>query len=638
MSQIDALRGAAVLGVLAFHAFPGLVPLGYLGVDVFFAVSGFVIGRTYLRALASREVTWGTFWLKRARRLLPAYLVCLLVTASLAPLVLDPHLLVSFGESLLLQPLYLQNIHFWIEGDYFDAATTKPLLHTWSLAIEEQFYLLFFLPVLLLRVVRRPPLYLALLLGAAAASLGAMIAIESFSPRSAFYLLPFRAWQFLAGIAAYVAADLLLDARGRTSTTLSNAARAAAPPLLALLAFLLLRPGGTSDVGWHYPLAVTGVTAALLLLYELSSSASGGTSAPARTRPLVRSLAWPLEATGRISYSLYLWHWPLISLSVVHLGRPLNASEAIACLVLSYALAILSWRWIERPGRAFAPRADRRVLGQGIAGYALVLVAGFVLIGTGGALFRYPEPVRTWLHVSQERSPYRCGYVKRVLDPDGELCAVNAANGETGLLILGDSHADQLDEMIAQLGEERDVRVFLTTRNCDLDRYFSVDSCGESVVATLLEDIERHGIDTVLSISSWAYELSPESDFSRGIAPFVDDGLRVIVARTTPLGDWFNPRLRAERALSGEPYPPRFDARDLERQNREFDHALAASLERYPEQVSVLDAGDTICRGESSCDWLEGDAPLYTDGSHLSSYGIARVESAYRELFERELR
>jgi len=633
LPQVDVLRGVAVLGVVLFHAFPELVPLGYLGVDVFFVVSGFVIGRTYLEGLARREISWGTFWIKRFRRLAPAYLVCILVTTALALLALEPHLLVNFGKSLLLQPLYLQNVYFWFEGDYFDGALTKPLLHTWSLAIEEQFYLFFFLPVLLWRRLRRPPLYLALLLGAIALSFVAMIVVDYLSPRSAFYLLPFRVWQFLAGIAAYVAVDTLIGSRARGASVFRP--NLIGPVVLALIALLVFRPGEPLEGEWYYLLALTGLTAALLFLYDLSPAADA--EMPGGTPSLSRSIAWPLEATGRVSYSLYLWHWPLISLATVHLERPLNVAEAIACIVLSYALATLSWRLIERPARAAMPRADRGLLGGGVVCCTLILLAGGVLIGTRGALFLYPEPERTWLRVSQEPTPYRCGLIKRLIDLDGELCPVNTADGEEALLILGDSHADQLDGMIARLGEERNMRVFLATRHCDLDEYFSEDSCGETIVATLLEDIERAGITTVLAISSWAYELPAWSDFTRGIAPFVDAGLHVIVVRTTPLGDWFNPRLRAERALADEPPPPPIGRRDLEHQNWELDLALDELLERYPDRVSVFDVGDTICPAEGACDWLEEGAPLYLDGSHLSSHGIARVESAYRDLFERGL-
>lgn len=148
--EIDALRALAVALVLGFHAFPKAVPGGFIGVDVFFVISGFVITRAYLGRFRDGTVTFAGFFEARFRRLLPALVFTLVVTTFCAFLILVPDELVRYGKSLLAQPFYVQNFVFWREGLYFEGALEKPLLHTWSLAVEEQFYLCFGLALILL--------------------------------------------------------------------------------------------------------------------------------------------------------------------------------------------------------------------------------------------------------------------------------------------------------------------------------------------------------------------------------------------------------------------------------------------------------------------------------------------------------
>ena len=628
LPQIDALRGVAVLAVLLFHAFPARFPLGYLGVDVFFVVSGFVIGRTYLYPLARRETPWGTFWAKRLRRLAPAYFACVLLTAAAASTVLEPHLLATFGESLIYQPLHLQNVHFWLEGDYFEQALTRPLLHTWSLAVEEQFYLFFFVPVLLARLLPRRAVLLATFALGAAASFALALRVGAISPKTPFYLLPFRVWQFLAGIGAFVAVDLLA-ARRASARGGPGASSAISLALLLGLTLALLRPAEASGQDWWETLAVSAAATLLLGLW--------GTAGP----PPRRAAPWrPLDLTGRLSYSLYLWHWPLISLASLRLGRELDGPEASLALLGSFAAGWLSWRFVEGPARARAPTRLAAWLRPGLAVSALTLVAGTALVATDGLVSRYPEPQRTWLRTSQERSPYRCPLVGRVLDPSAEFCAVNGADGDRALLVLGDSHADQLDEMIARLGAERGVRVYLTARDCDFDEYGRRGHCPEDVLERVLEQSASLGIDRVLAISSWSQGVFRET-LARTMARFEERGVDVAFVLPTPMDLYFDPRARARATLAGDedagegPGGAAFDAARLEHQNADTAAAFAELAERHPGRVSVVDTGREICPGPGPCDWLEGELPLYFDRSHLSRHGVRRVERVYRALFDR---
>ncbi len=200
--EIDTLRAIAVGLVLLFHAFPVLAPNGFLGVDIFFVISGFVISRIYLTPLTECRVSLVDFYLARIRRLTPALVVTIVATSIAAHAILSPRDLKAFANSLLYQPIYLQNISYWLEGDYFTLPLRKPLLHTWSLAIEEQFYLVWGLLVLFCRrrsvAVLRIVIIISVLLSLA---LFLALTISNVSPRTAFYLLPSRpAWIWYSGI------------------------------------------------------------------------------------------------------------------------------------------------------------------------------------------------------------------------------------------------------------------------------------------------------------------------------------------------------------------------------------------------------------------------------------------------------
>ena len=197
---IDGLRAIAVVAVILFHAFPTSLRGGFIGVDIFFVISGFIITTTYFSDLRESRVSLGTFFLKRVRRLAPIYLVVLLVTTIASYGVLIPIHLKHFAESLVAQPVYLQNIVFWHHGDYFEQALSKPLLHTWSLAVEEQFYLAYALLILIVR--RAPRLSIPLLVAAVLGSLGLGYVLATVSPKTAFYWLPTRVWEMAIGVLA----------------------------------------------------------------------------------------------------------------------------------------------------------------------------------------------------------------------------------------------------------------------------------------------------------------------------------------------------------------------------------------------------------------------------------------------------
>ncbi|MBB5729222.1 acyltransferase family protein [Sphingomonas prati] len=359
--DIDGLRAVAVGAVLLFHAGFTAFSGGFVGVDVFFVISGYLIGRALFADADAGRLSIARFYERRFRRILPALLVVMLATLVVGTFVLLPSELIGLGKSIVASALFGANFYFHATQNYFGGVPlSKPLLHMWSLAVEEQYYLVWPIVVLLLyrfglKRWRTPLIVVAITLSLAAAEV-----MLSYSPKTTFYMLPMRAWELLAG--ALIATGDLPAVRRRASAEALSAVG-----LALILAPIFLY---TETIRFPGLSAVPPVLGTALLIHI-------GQSVPSRTHRLL-SLP-PVLFVGLISYSLYLWHWPIFSLHFLATQRDATTSESIAMLALSVLLAWLSWRFIERPfRRPAADGAPRRT--------TIVLVAsGAALLVTAGA-------------------------------------------------------------------------------------------------------------------------------------------------------------------------------------------------------------------------------------------------------------
>ncbi|MEH6720612.1 MAG: acyltransferase family protein [Aurantimonas endophytica] len=609
--EIDFLRAIAVMLVLLFHAYPEWVPGGFIGVDVFFVISGFVISRSYLHRLTASQITLREFYLARFRRLTPALALCLLATSVAATFVLTPDAIVRFGSSLLAQPLYVQNFVFWLEGDYFDAALTKPLLHTWSLAVEEQFYLSFGLLILLLRW--KPAWLLPLVAGLSALSLAAGLAISPISPKTSFFMLPTRVWQIGVGILAFLLAERLAKADRPLVKHLVVAA-------VVTVGVAGLAAGEDAGFpGWHAGLACAAAALALVLLHIQRDQHSVLTWAPALY-------------IGRISYGLYLWHWPIISLASIALGRFLAPGEATLALGVSLIAASLSYRLVEQPVRQRRAWASGRklVLSCFACSTATATVAGG-LLATNGALFRYPTAIQTLFLAAQERSPYRCPKLFRLINPGAEMCHVNEATDD-GILVVGDSHADQLDEDLAALGDQHGRAVYLTVRNCDLGEHGARGGCPRSVFDGLVAAASSVGIHDVLAISLWSDDLDAAA-FTKDVGRLVEAGMTVWLTGGTPRAASFDPRWRAELAMDGREGEIPSGHQAMQDALGQRHRGLFARLsEKYPGRVRFLDPLPYFC-GAGACESSTSGYPNYFDAHHLTRTGARRLVPLFEPVF-----
>lgn len=431
--DIDGLRSLAILPVVAYHAGVQVIRGGFVGVDIFFVISGYLITQVLLRDIEGGRFSLLGFYERRIRRIFPALLVMLLITFAASLVYGFPVELIEFSKSLMAAALSVSNIFFWRTSGYFDdVALEKPLLHTWSLGVEEQFYIVW--PVLLFLAYKSPgrrvlPLTL---LGCAASF--AVSAVGAFTNSSAtFYLVHTRAWELLLG------GVLALGALPRLPTPAVRTAVGLTGMLLIGVSVVAIKP----YMPFPGLLALPPCLGAALIIL---AGRDGDSLAK-------RLMSWrPMVFIGLISYSLYLWHWPVIVFQrndgvFVH-GLSERGEKAVI-IVLSVLIATVSWRLVEQPFRFGPLRPTRKRLFQLAAAVTcLVLAAGLAGVLSRGFPARYTEAelsVASFTDDGHEWRTDRCFLVPGSATRDdfsSECLSVDPHR--KNYLLIGDSHAAQL--------------------------------------------------------------------------------------------------------------------------------------------------------------------------------------------------
>jgi len=434
--EIDGLRAISVLAVVLFHlGIPGISG-GFVGVDVFFVISGFLITSILKSELEEGTFSILAFYDRRIRRILPALLVMLLVVLIAGYWILTPGDYVASARSSIAAAASVSNIFFYLNTGYFDAsASTMPLLHTWSLAIEEQFYLV--LPVALVVVYRfrRNWAKMSLLILLLISFFAGLTTLAS-NPKAAFYLPQYRAWELAAGS---ILAFLPQARSGRGLSFLG---------LVLILVAVFLLDKSTTFPGYAALLPVLG--ACLILRYA---------SHPG----LVRSaLSLPsMVFIGRISYSLYLWHWPTIVLWKHYTGNaPISPLEQVLLGVVSFALGWASWRWVEQPFRK-PNHSEHRTVGAGISTSVLTSMVALAVVMSHG----FPERIPADLGNLGNRDAMWAWDCPAVV-PDGPwkgLCQVGAPwnDAKARLVLTGDSHAEHFMPYVHEAAKAMQTAVVL---------------------------------------------------------------------------------------------------------------------------------------------------------------------------------
>jgi peptidoglycan/LPS O-acetylase OafA/YrhL len=448
-ADIDGLRAIAVLSVILFHFSRSTLPGGYLGVDMFFVVSGFLITSIIWREAQNGQFSIVRFYDRRIRRIIPALLVVLLFATPLAAVTLLPRDLIGYGKSLLATVLFGANFYFWREtAGYFQvAADQQPLLHTWSLGVEEQFYILF--PLMLALLARRWPAGTLPVMGALTLSSLAfnMLAIDVGVGHAAFFLLPTRAWEL--GVGSILALlPLWVSPRGVTAS------------LIAVLGLLLVVIGIVHPLEGFEPVpvsvAVVGGTALLILS---GSQDRWAVNRALRLRPVVY--------IGLISYSLYLWHWPILVFGQYYLVHSYSAAEVVAAVMVLTTCGSLSWRFIELPFRSkMMPFQTSRYVAA--AGVAALATAAVVLIWSDGLPHRLNKDAA---RINEAvGTNYHCSLSDTLSLGLTRACRMNLPSGnpeDADVVMLGNSHAMMYAPLWASiLAERRQTGLLIPVPGC----------------------------------------------------------------------------------------------------------------------------------------------------------------------------
>ncbi|WP_238547593.1 acyltransferase family protein [Meridianimarinicoccus roseus] len=437
--EIDGLRAVAVLSVIVFHAHEAALPGGFAGVDIFFVISGYLITSILRREIADGSFSLLGFYDRRVRRIFPALFVVILACLPFAWALMTPDQLQDFSQSILATSVFLSNVYFYLKSGYFEPSShLLPLLHTWSLAVEEQFYIVF--PLLFFGLMRWGPRSAGLVIaGLAALSFGLTLVWGPTAPTMNFFLLPTRGWELLAGALLAIgqpAVDAALGRHPKARRVLELVGAVAVVSGILFVDQSSLFPG---------PATLPVVLGTVLLIGCTTGSSLVG-----------RILAsGPVVGIGLISYSAYLWHQPLFTFARLALGN-LSAAAVVLLICATLGLAYLSWRFVEQPFRS------RTWMGQGavLRAGALAIVAFSTLGVLGhvskGAPWRFDADTRA-LAATAQASPFRddCHTDGAEFRAPADACVYG--DGPATWAVFGDSHGVELalalSEALAPSGE-----------------------------------------------------------------------------------------------------------------------------------------------------------------------------------------
>lgn len=630
-SDIDGLRTVAVVPVCLFHADLALFEGGFAGVDVFFVISGYLMTCVIGQMLLNGRFSYATFYERRARRLLPALLVVLVFSFAAASAVILPKLFQDFCRTVVGTVLFVSNVLFWRKtSNYFDAGTElNPLLHTWSLAVEEQFYIVF-------------PVYLALVWRLRASSrlaLTAMVALGSFAasvwatqnaPTAAFYLAPSRAWELLIGV--LVALPVLHTATNTGATSkLSTELGAALGLLLVVGSFFFL----DSEVPFPGFAALAPCVGTGLLIHF-------GSAGYAKATQLLASR--PLVFIGKISYSLYLWHWPLIVFFDKYevFGRPSMAHRA-AALLCALVMAVLSWRYVEEPFRRGERVSRRKLIGIVLIGSTLLVAAGHEGDASGGWPARHPGLAE----VSLEKQELRDARATPVLKHPGKGCFVSTRSdwgeedcflshsGHSNALLWGDSFAENYARGFrANTVVQANVLQYTSPR-CPpvlaLDAASNPQCHGFN--AAVDDVLSKYNIKTVIMGGSWWSYLRKRKLSYAEIAATIDflhaRGVYVILIGQGPHFSFTWP---------DEYFYKRFGVGSLDQTSYaaevEVDDSVNIHLQRAVGADAFFNPMAILCR-DLECTFKEGSEYIFLDYGHYTAFGSKKMVDALVPLVDR---
>jgi len=621
--DVDGLRAVAVLSVLAFHVGGFPTPGGFVGVDVFFVISGYLISAIVFSEIAASRFSVLGFYERRIRRIFPALFGMLIVFSILASFLLLPTEFVDFAKSLLAATTSTSNFYFWQHSGYFDSPTSNPLLHTWSLAVEEQFYILF--PIFLVIIRRFFPTRLRVgVVVLFVISLVASVVTVHYDASTAFYMPYTRAWELLLGTMLSLGMFPRLH-----SSLLRNIATLVGMALICYSIFFY-----TTQTPFPGLAALAPCVGSMLII-------GAGEFGPS----LVGSvLAWrPVVFIGLISYSLYLWHWPVIILHSMGFsvnlndilpqrwvaGLPAFRFDMVFEIVASLVLGILSWRFVERPFRSRPLRITRRPLFVMSAAvmFALIAFSGTVIFA-GGFTGRFPaQAVKVASVLSKHEAPTfgRLGECSITRENRSEVLGTDKClqleAEKKNYLLVGDSHALAISTGL-QVSLPEDRILLVSVWNCrPLLHPGGTSECKQEMDYIFRNYLLSHKVQALMLQARW--HPGDMAGLTETIDWATQHQVPVIVVGPVAEYDAPLPRLLAFSIAWNKPDLANRHLVSLSPQMDAQMQSLAANKWHVP-YVSLYQA---VCDGKGCVQFADDahDIPLMDDADHLNKPGSALV-------------
>jgi peptidoglycan/LPS O-acetylase OafA/YrhL len=654
--EVDGLRALAVVAVILHHT--SFLPGGYLGVDVFFVVSGYLITSIILTELHRGTFSLVHFYERRIRRIMPAMLLVIVVTSLFAWLWMAPALMSSYAKSVVASVTSLSNFWFFWSTSYFGVSVDyTPLLHTWSLAIEEQFYLFF--PALLLWWQRaRGSNPSRMLVVVTIISFLLAVVTNIYSPRGMFYMMPMRLWELMVGS---IIASMGLAVRART---LDKRLREICGWGGIVVIFVVIALPTVFVMPQIPSMLVSTLGTACVIVFSDSETHVGRLLG---TRPFT--------FIGAISYSAYLWHQPVLVLARIQTLGALGSDVMMLLIGLIFVLAVLSWRFVEQPFRRRESLGTRRVVG--IVGITSLALLGFGLTGvvTNGFAFRFPNPPRVAVESRTKELKEEC-LTRNRWWANSDLWSCRLGDTEAGqtpkIAVFGDSHVGSLLPALDEAARRRRTSFMVrAVPSCppligiDVDRDRTARGRCIDEVRRQMEQATEMGVRDVILIARWsAYSgalgdqlplrlieagefalplandarARLESAMNATIAEYQRRGMRVHVVLQVPEQrsepDWFFHRaMRGDlgAAESIDALVRTWSVSVAEyRAEQEGDRSM---IQRVVQQEQVIDLAPYLCDDEK-CPIGMGEQSYYLDANHLNELGSMRAVPGFEALFD----
>ncbi len=622
--EIDGLRAFAIIPVIFFHAGLQSFGGGFVGVDIFFVISGYLITALIISELSKNKFKISNFYLRRIRRILPALFIMILACLPFAWKLFLPSDLKEFSQSMVSIIIFLSNILFWIKSGYFDSSVElKPLIHTWSLSIEEQFYILFPIICLIIFNFSKRNIFLVLGFIALIGLLSAQFIVGKY-PATAFYSLPTRGWEIVCGI--FVAFILHKTNFKPFKSLLIN-------QILSLAGFgLILFSILTFDLHTPHPSFYTliPVIGTVLLIVFMKDDTF-----------IFKVFANKyMVGIGLLSYSLYLWHQPIFAFTKYIYTEELSIILILLLSLISFLLAYFSYRIIETPFRD-KNKVSNKLLIRSISSIAIIIfIIGIVGHKTNGFLDREPPS-----HLSKNFY-YDLQMDQHLPDKNGNNCITDIAqfclvnnNQNNSTLMIGDSHSGDFLNVFKRYAQQRNLNAIqLTMGGCSFSPVSFQSNNGQCGQATKLlqELIAKKVISKIIFVTNFYQhiELLDEIKAKKNLT-FISNLFKNAMSKNIEVV-YFSPRPTLTMNFARTAMVNKLNKINVQQEKFEdlvkshFENSLAPlGLKIYDQRKFLLEA---FCKNTSTCiNGMHGDRPLYRDTSHLSGYGAKFIFKDFAE-------